>query len=458
LISLANPAGSYITLVASVTATGASFIDTVLDDQATTSIYDAAAPFTGRFRPLGELTSLVGMSPNGEWRLFVGDLAGNSAGIIENFSLEITSSAAEPLTTTDAMGRYLFAFAGAGVHEIRQSPVPGYVVANPARGVYEVAVDTGTEQFGLDFANVTPGVLGRMLFYDGSKFDGRTAGINAQDDLAIATDKRPYLPGGGPATFSNVSSYSGGLNGVMIDVLGLGNSFTLDDFQFRMGNSNDPDSWLPAPLPIAITVRAGAGMSGADRIELVWGANAVKNSWLQITLEGNDTWGGFNRSTGLAMSDVFYFGSRLGDTGSGMAQVFITNIIDELGARAYPAINQDVASLYDFNRDGVVNINDQLVARFNPGLLTKIDLPGPFGSPMVANAMASALGIGVRDKAEQNVRYRLPLLENPGHQLARTRSLDLAETSRFDRPLPVDREQELTPDEVSDELLEALLG
>jgi hypothetical protein len=141
-----------------------------------------------------------------------------------------------------------------------------------------------------------------------------------------------------------------------------------------------------------------------------------------------------------------------------MAQVFITNIIDELGARAYPAINQDVASLYDFNRDGVVNINDQLVARFNPGLLTKIDLPGPFGSPMVANALASALAIGVRDKAEQNVRYRLPLLENPGHQLARTRSLDLAETSRFDRPLPVDREQELTPDEVSDELLEALLG
>ncbi|REK19327.1 MAG: hypothetical protein DWQ37_01375, partial [Planctomycetota bacterium] len=40
-------------------------------------------------------------------------------------------------------------------------------------------------------------VLGRQIFYNGSKFDGFSTAINASDDLAIATDKSAYLPGSG---------------------------------------------------------------------------------------------------------------------------------------------------------------------------------------------------------------------------------------------------------------------
>lgn len=395
LVALVNPAGSIITLVADFPLAGTSLTDTVFDDQAGTSIYDASSPFTGSFRPLGELAPLVGMSPNGEWKLLVADLSGVAAGVIEDFTLEITSSVAEPVTTTDALGRYLFAFAGTGVHQIRQMPVPGYIVGSPLGGGHELLIEVGTAYTDVNFANVTPGVVGRALFYDGSKFDGLTAGINANDDVAIATDKLAYLPGSGPATFANISSYVRGLNGVMIDVVGLGSSISLADFQFRTGNDNDPDSWQSAPLPIAITVRAAAGANGSDRIELVWDNSAVKNAWLQITLEGNDAWGGFNLGTGLAASEVFYFGSRVGDTGSGSAEAAITSAADELAARANPGINQGVTSLFDFDRNGVVNAGDQLTARMNFGFLTKIDIPGA-GMPLVANAVASALAIADR--------------------------------------------------------------
>jgi hypothetical protein len=390
--------------------------------------------------------------------LLVGDLAGNSAGSIENFTLEITSSVAEPITTTDSLGRYLFAFAGTGVHQIRQMPVPGYVVANPIGGVHEVVIEVGTEIAGLNFANVTPGVVGRSLFYDASKFDGAFAGISSLDDLAIAADKSAYLPGAGMATFANISSYVRGLNGIMVDVVGLDDAISLDDFQFRTGNDNDPDSWLPAPQPIAMTLRPGAGEGGADRIELVWGSSAVKNAWLQVTLEGNDAWGGFNSNTGLATSDVFYFGSRLGDTGSGSDQVFITNIADELAARANPGINQSVSSLYDFDRNGLVNIGDQLVARMNPGVLVKIDLPGSVGLPLVANAMAAALAIADRENSAMVVQSSEPIVSESENSRPQTAGSRLPHVADFEPDLTLRIEEELQQLAVDDELLDALLG
>jgi hypothetical protein len=65
-------------------------------------------------------------------------------------------------------------------------------------------------------------VAGRQLFYNRSAFDGNNASINVSDDAAIAIDKTAYLPGAGLAGFQNVSSYSRGLNGIMIDLAGGG--------------------------------------------------------------------------------------------------------------------------------------------------------------------------------------------------------------------------------------------
>ncbi len=396
LVGLIDPLGTFTTLAAELPNSGTTFTSTVFDDQAEVSIYEAIAPFTGRFRPLGELSPLAGRNPNGQWRLIVTNLTGAAPGVIDDFSLEITVSAPEPKTTTDSLGRYLFAFSDSGLHHIRQMPIAGYVVGFLPGGAHQIMLQMGTAYTHVNFANLTPGVVDRALFYDGSKFDGYTPGINAADDLAIATDKRAYLPGAGLATFDSISSYVRGLNGIMIDVLGLNTAISFDDFQFRMGDDNDPHNWLPAPLPSSIDVRAGAGVGGSDRIELVWADDAVKNAWLQVTLAGNDAHGEFNFNTGMAASDVFYFGSRVGDAGFNPELVVMTGLDDELAVRAASSFNQLVTNPLDFNRDGVIGLADQLIARNNPGLLMKINLPGAGGELLAANAVASALAIADR--------------------------------------------------------------
>ena len=61
-----------------------------------------------------------------------------------------------------------------------------------------------------------PTVIRRtMCSYNDSFFDGYDPAAGASDDLAIATDKSPLLPGQA-ATFADYTSYECGLNGLMI--------------------------------------------------------------------------------------------------------------------------------------------------------------------------------------------------------------------------------------------------
>ena len=69
-------------------------------------------------------------------------------------------------------------------------------------------------------------VVGRHVFYNRSAADGHDAAANEADDLAVAADKAALLPGE-TASFDNLTGYSRGINGVMIDVLGLPTSTAL---------------------------------------------------------------------------------------------------------------------------------------------------------------------------------------------------------------------------------------
>ena len=67
-----------------------------------------------------------------------------------------------------------------------------------------------------------PQIVSRNLFYNQSgtaspvRYDGNNSAINSLDDNAIALDKTAYIPGSGAATFANVSSYTKGINGIMV--------------------------------------------------------------------------------------------------------------------------------------------------------------------------------------------------------------------------------------------------
>ncbi len=220
-------------------------------------------------------------------------------------------------------------------------------------------------------------VVGRHLFYNQSKFDGGLPvidrnGLASLDDAAIAPDKTAYLPGSGLATFENISSYSRGINGVMIDVASMPANVVLEDFQFRVGTGNNLNTWIAAPAPTDFFVRAGLPAESGDvtRVAFAWASGAITNTWLEITILANPR-------TGLSQPEVFYFGSRVGDSGSGTAVAAVTSAADELAARVAPGVNQPITSLLDFDRNGVVSAGDSLIARTNGGILFKLNLPAP---------------------------------------------------------------------------------
>ena len=206
-------------------------------------------------------------------------------------------------------------------------------------------------------------VVSRLIFYNNSAWDGPDAAANVQDDAAIATDKEALLPGG-IATFKNYTSYSRGINGIIVDIAGLGGTPAVDDFTYKAGNDDNPATWASAPPPSSITVRPGAGAGGADRVTLIWPDNAVQKSWLVVTVLATE-------NTQLANPDVFYFGNAIGESGNRTDDAKV-DPADELRARANQRTLLDPAPIdfpYDYNRDKRGGPADQLIARANQTVL-----------------------------------------------------------------------------------------
>ncbi len=211
----------------------------------------------------------------------------------------------------------------------------------------------------------TADVVGRHIFYNNSAFDGNDAAANAQDDAAMpsSTEKQALLPGE-TATFANYTSYSRGINGIMVDIQGLADPGELGaaDFLFRVGNDGDPNTWAAGPAPLSVSVRAGAGVAGSHRVTLIWQDNAIENQWLQVTVLATD-------NTGLPQggADVFYFGNAIGESGNSATDAKV-DATDEIAARNHPHILVAPASVddaYDYNRDKLVNATDEILARNN---------------------------------------------------------------------------------------------
>src|SRR5262249_22968991 len=120
-------------------------------------------------------------------------------------------------------------------------------------------------------------VVGRFLFYNNSAWDENNPAANASDDNAVAPDKVPLF-GGSTATFANYSSYSRGINGIMVDIANPvnGGGISASDFTFKVGNDNNPAAWASAPAPVSLTRRTGAGVNGADRFTIIWTDNAIQ--------------------------------------------------------------------------------------------------------------------------------------------------------------------------------------
>jgi hypothetical protein len=264
---------------------------------------------------------------------------------------------------------------------------------------------------------IVPGsgqVLGNRLFYNNSRFDGNNGAINANDDLSIAPDKTGYN-GTGTATFANISSFNKGITGIMVDLqAGLGAhsaiNLTSGDITFQVSPAsfvtttyNQLSTWSTAPTPTAISVRMGAGQDGSDRLEITWATSAIKEEWLEVDVHADG-------NTGLAVDDVFYFGSVIGDSGAGDTPLLaktdgndynipLSNIV---------GLTTPIWNLCDYTDDGKVDGNDSTAAISNIFSLHYLVNPtGPFApsngdgvdepaaSPAAAPAVSSSVASAV---------------------------------------------------------------
>jgi len=200
-------------------------------------------------------------------------------------------------------------------------------------------------------------VVGRWVFYNNSVFDGYNPAAEAADDAAVAPDKQALRPGA-TAGFEHYTSYERGINGVMVDVLGLPGEPTTDDFVFRVGGGGDPTSWPLVGAAPTVSVRPGGGSAGSDRVTLTWPDGQIVDQWLVVTVKATTR-------TGLAADETFYFGNARGETGNtvGDAVVDDADLIAAAGQTRDALTPASAADRYDINRDGLVNVRDLLAIR-----------------------------------------------------------------------------------------------
>jgi hypothetical protein len=219
-------------------------------------------------------------------------------------------------------------------------------------------------------------VVGRHVFYNNSAFDGGSTAANAADDAAIATDKTALLPGQ-RATFANVTSYSKGINGVILDIdsRGDGPPPGRADFRFSVRHRAASSGWVAAPEPSSITLRRGAGAGGSDRVTITWPDGAITNTWLLVTVLPG-------ARTGLLGPDTFSVGNLVAETGAGnTAAALVVNSFDFSRTRAAMFSDAGVSSPFDFNRDGRVSPIDLAISRSNQRRLLELFPSAPSGGP-----------------------------------------------------------------------------
>ncbi|NQU21889.1 MAG: lamin tail domain-containing protein [Candidatus Nealsonbacteria bacterium] len=274
----------------------------------------------------------------------------------DTLSLSITGNTNPGLVTAGLIGTELTLSYAADQHGSADVTV----------SVMDLAGSWTSDVFAVTVRSVAD-VLDRHVFYNHSDFDGNDLLPTDDDDGAIATDKEVLLAGQ-TATFANYTSYSRGINGIMLDVADLpaGAMPTAADFMFRVGNDNDPSradagqsGWTTLDVEPAVTVRPGAGVAGSDRVTIVLPDDAVRNTWLEVTVKAD--------SLGLAADDVFYVGNAVAETGNSAAQATVTTadlLLARNNPRGFPGL-PDVTFPYDFDRDGQVDAVDVLLARNN---------------------------------------------------------------------------------------------
>lgn len=106
-ISLIAPNGTRVLLSSDNGGSGDNYYITKFDDDASTSIVNGSAPFSGTFRPEGKLSDFNGSAMHGWWYLEIIDDAANDTGTLGGWSLDLgrvyKTVVNQPISETEVM-------------------------------------------------------------------------------------------------------------------------------------------------------------------------------------------------------------------------------------------------------------------------------------------------------------------------------------------------------------------
>lgn len=188
---------------------------------------------------------------------------------------------------------------------------------------------------------------------------------------ALDTTKSLAQPGQTPTplSLSNVINSSQGLNGVVMDIVSLGNpSSAVWEFKWSPPgafslNDNPISNWQAAPAA-TISTLPGAGTNGSDRVLLQWTNGQIVNRWLSIKV----TIGPFSATR--------FIGHLLGETSGEGGGVYTVSFDDITNIRSLVGQSADAGSVADIDKSGTVSFSDISAMRSNVGTqLTNISIP-----------------------------------------------------------------------------------
>ena len=230
-------------------------------------------------------------------------------------------------------------------------------------------------------------VVGRNVFFNDSFFDGNDASANAADDNAIATDIEALLPGE-TSSFANTTSFIHGINGIIVDAnLADPSALSASDIVLSSGIGNLSSDFTLLGVNADVSVRAGEGVDGSDRITITLPNGSVTNEFLQVRVLANST-------TGLSQDDVFYFGNVIGDTGDSTTD---TRVDGSDVLRVQQNLSgffgtEDVENDFDIDRDGRVDGTDVLLiqANLSPFFSSPVIITAPVLTAVTSQLVATA--------------------------------------------------------------------
>lgn len=208
-------------------------------------------------------------------------------------------------------------------------------------------------------------VEGRHVFYNDSYLDGYDDDANSDDDDAIDATKTALLSATGPVSTANVTGYSQGINGIMIDISDIPNPDDIEYWLYFHVGTQGTWSALDSSWVDTVDVRLGDGVNGSDRVTVIFKnpdpfdpdyGKGILDQWLRVTIPDN----GY---TGLLDADVFYFGNLVADT-NGDRAVGSTDLDAVYGNWGSSG---RLISTGDINLDNTVNANDLDIVRANWG-------------------------------------------------------------------------------------------